>query len=436
MLLEILIVASLILTNGFFALSEMSVVTARKQKLKQLAQDSARAQTALELAEHPERFLSTVQVGITLIGVMTGVFGGATIGQRIGSWIAGFPIDPELAMGIGTATTVALITYFSIIFGELVPKRIALVAPERIASIIALPMSFVARAFAPFAWLLSISTRLLVRVLGIEKSTDSQVSEEEIKLLVAESAEQGVIDAAERSMVNRALTLGDRTVDSLMTPRTRIAWLDLEATPEENLAVMRETPYSRYPVKRGTEQDVAGVLQVKALTDALGGKKLDLFRTLQPPLFVPETARAAHLLEKFRDSETPLSLVVDEYGDIQGLVTLNDVALAVLGRYAHASQESGDAPIVQRADGSWLVDGAVSVDDLRELLGTGELPEENEQEYRTAAGMLIAHFGRIPQSGEFFSWRGFRFEVVDLDGARIDKLLVCRTVPPEPDISV
>ena len=431
---EILVVLLLIVLNGFFALSEMSVMTSRKSKLKQLASESKRAQVALDLAEQPERFLSAVQVYITLIGILTGYFGGEAIATQLERRIALVETLAPYSHGIAVAVSVGLILYASVVLGELVPKRLAIVRPETIASYVGAPMRVLSALAHPLVVLLSATTTGLLKLLRVRHSSAETVSEEEIRMLVAESAEQGIIDEAERTMVNRALTLGDRPVDSLMTPRTRIAWLDLEATLEENLEVMRTTPYSRYPVYRGTEADVVGIVQTKILLDAIGSKRpLDLFRDMAPPLFVPDTARPAHLLEKFRDAETPLALVVDEYGEILGLVTLNDVALAVLGRYAQPHGDDGEAAIVQRADGSWLVDGAVAIEDLRELLGAGALPQEAEQEYRTAAGMIIAHFGRIPQVGEFFSWRGFRFEVVDLDGARIDKLLVQRTVPPEPD---
>ncbi|HET9483831.1 MAG TPA: hemolysin family protein [Xanthomonadales bacterium] len=430
---EVLVVLLLILMNGFFALSEMAVMTSRKSKLRQLAAESKRAQVALDLSEKPERFLSAVQVYITLIGILTGYFGGEAIAAQLQHQIALVDVLAPYAHGISVAISVGLILFASVVLGELVPKRLAIVRPEAIASYVGAPMGVLSTIAHPLVVVLSASTNGLLRLFRVRHSSAEAVSEEEIKMLVAESAEQGVIDEAERTMVNRALTLGDRPVDSLMTPRTRIAWLDLEAPLEENLQVMRDTPYSRYPVKRRTEADVVGIVQTKILLDAIGGKALDLFRDMAPPLFVPDTARPAHLLEKFRDAETPLALVVDEYGEILGLVTLNDVALAVLGRHAQPHGDDGEAAIVQRADGSWLVDGAVAIEDLRELLGAGALPQESEQEYRTAAGMIIAHFGRIPQVGEYFSWRGFRFEVVDLDGARIDKLLVERTVPPEPD---
>ncbi|KAA2285832.1 hemolysin family protein [Arenimonas fontis] len=435
MTLEIAIVLLLILCNGFFALSEMSVVTSRKARLKQKAQTSRRARSALELAEHPERFLSTVQVGITSIGILTGVFGGESIGNRVAAAIAPLGLDPELSRGFGTVVAVALITYVTIIVGELVPKRVALLAPERIASGIAMPMRLIYWLTAPFVWLLSASTRSLMRLLRLDRGQAEQVTEEEIRMLVAESHEQGVIDAGERNMINRVLRLGDRSAAGLMTPRTRITWLDAAASIEENLAVMRETPYSRYPVYRDNDSEVLGILEVKRLSPYLGRQEqpADLFADLRPALFVSESTHAMKLLEIFREEQQTLALVVDEYGDIQGLVTANDLLDAVLGRVqASAEQGEQEALVVTRSDGSYLVDGRLSSEELRELLSLAVLPGEEDHEFHTAAGMLIAHFGRIPHAGEHFDHGGWRFEVVDLDGARIDKLLIAR-LPEDKD---
>jgi putative hemolysin len=431
MTLEIVIVALLILINGFFALSEMAVVTARKAKLRQLAGDSRRARTALELAEHPERFLSTVQVGITLIGILNGVFGGAAVGARVANWLVPFGWDPEVTHGVAMTISVTLITYFSIIFGELVPKRAALLAPEAIATVVALPMRWIAKASAPFVWLLSISTRALLKLFRLERTDGSRVSEEEIRLLVAEGHEQGLIDDDERNMMNRVMRLGDRTADSFMTPRVRIAWLDAAAAREENLQVLRDTPYSRYPVYRGNDHEVLGVLEAKALASLIGTDAQDLFRDLKPPLFVSESTRALNLLEIFRDEGAHLALVVDEYGDIQGVVTLNDLLGAVLGRLETTESEGDEeSMVVRRHDGSYLIDGSLSTEDLRELLSLAALPAEEDHDYNTVAGMVTARFGRIPHAGEHFEWSGWRFEVVDMDGARIDKLLV-QALPPE-----
>lgn len=432
MVLEALVVLLLIFINGFFALSEMAVVTSRKARLRQLAQDSRRADRALALSEHPEKFLSSVQVGITLVNVLAGLFGGAAFGPRFAAALTGAGMDPDIAGPLGTTLAVVLITYVTIVVGELLPKRAALIAPEPIAVVVALPMQIIARVAAPFVALLSFSTRMLLRLLRLEKSTAEQVTEEEIQMLVAEGHEQGVIDADERNMLNRVLRLGDRTADSLMTPRTRIVWLDAGAPAQDNLAVMRDTPYSRYPVYRGTDKEVVGVLEVKSLAGYIGGGTTpDLFGALKPPLFVSESTKAMSLLEIFRDEQQTLALVVDEYGDIVGLVTVNQLLGAVVGRLQHAREHTEDAMVTSRDDGSYLVDGGLSTEDLRELLELARLPDEEDHDYNTVAGMMIAHFGRIPHAGEHFAFSGWRFEVVDLDGARIDKLLLSPVAPAE-----
>ncbi|MBS7456198.1 hemolysin family protein [Coralloluteibacterium stylophorae] len=432
MALEILVVAVLILLNGFFALSEMSVVTARKARLRMLAETSRRARMAADLAEHPERFLSTVQVGITLIGILTGVFGGEAIGLRIAAALE--RLVPALAPmqgwfsaeGLGLTIAVVLITFSTIIVGELLPKRIALLAPEKLAMAVAAPMGVMARIAAPAVWLLSTVMRGLMKILRLERDGDGRISEDEIHLMLLESQHQGVIDRDERSMATRVLRLGDRTADSLMTPRTRIVWLDAGAARAENLATMRATPYSRYPVLRGGEEDIVGVLEVKSLLGGLDAGGGDLFAQLRDTLFVSESTPALKLIEIFREEEQTLALVVDEYGDIQGMVTLNDVLGAIVGRQGASERGSAQAQVVTRADGSLLVDGALSIDDLGELLDLREFPGRDEHDYHTLAGMAIAQWGRIPQVGEAFDWKDWRFEIVDLDGARIDKLLVQR----------
>ncbi|UNK43479.1 hemolysin family protein [Luteimonas sp. S4-F44] len=432
MLELILIVLALIACNAFFALSEMSVVTSRKPRLKQMAERRG-ARTALELAQHPERFLSTVQVGITLIGVLTGMLGGDALGSAIGSWLASrLPALGAYATTFGTVLAVGLITFLTIVLGELLPKRLALLAPERVASVVALPMHWLSRIATPAVWLLSASVRGLLRLLRLNDTEAAQVTEEEIRMLVSESHEQGVIDTDERNMVNRVLTLGDRDAETLMTPRTRIAWLDVSASFEENLARMRDTPYSRYPVLRGNDADVVGILEIKSLIDRFDAGAFDLFKYLREPLFVSESTPAMKLLEILRENQQSLALVVDEYGDITGMVTVNDVVEAVIGR----TQSSGvDASplVVTRDDGSLLVDGSLSVEAVRELLGGGALPGEDEHIFHTAAGMTIAQFGRIPNVGEHFDANGWRVEIVDLDGPRVDKLLLQRLPEHEAD---
>ena len=435
MLTEIALVIVLSLFNGFFALSEMALVASRKTRLKQMARTSRRARMALRHAEAPERFLSTVQVGMTLVILITGALAGDVLGDHIANAIHGGRaawMEPY-ARVIGFVLGFTMISFIQIVIGELVPKRLALSSPEMISGYVAMPMLVLSRAATPFVWLLNFSSGTLLRLLNVRGRGSDVASEEEIRLLVAESAEHGVLDRDEHNMVNRVLRLGDRTVDSVMTPRTRIVWLNQAASYDENAEILRSTPYSRYPVYRGDESDILGVVEVKRLLRGFAEGKPDLFGQLSKPLYVPATARALDLLEEFRDAETQLALVVDEYGDIVGLVTLNDLLAAIVGATQLGSSGSEETQlIVQREDGSWLVDGSLSTDDLRELLHVDSLPGEEEHEYRTAAGMVMAALGHIPQTGEVFELRGFRVEVVDLDGARIDKLLIT----PVPNVDV
>ena len=426
MTLDLLLIFGLILLNGFFAMSEMAVVTSRKSRLRQMAQHHRGARLALALAERPENFLSAVQIGITLDGVLTGAIGGVAIADDVAQWIAVVPALARHAPGIALALSVGAITFATLIWGELVPKRLALLNPERIASLVAPPLALLAVATRPVVALLSFSTRLTLRLLGVRDRTAQTITEDEIRMMVAEGAEQGVIDDHERNMVNRVLRLGDRSIDSLMTPRNRIVWLDADAAVEANLATMRGAVHSRFPVRRGSDREVLGILEVKTLVDHLGEPARDPLRHVRPALYLPESTLALRALEEFRRAETTGALVVDEYGEIQGLVTSNDILAAVVGNVAPAvgARAVLDAPIVRRDDGSWLVDGRASADDLRELLGVGELPGELEHEFHSAAGLMIAWFGRIPAIGEHFQWRRWRFEVVDLDGARVDRLLI------------
>lgn len=428
MLTELLLVLVLSLGNAFFALSEMSVVASRKSRLKAMSRDSRRARVALQLAESPERFLSTVQVGMTLIILVTGAIAGDRLGEHFAQLLhGGGPawLEPYARVA-GWLTGFVYMSLVQIVIGELVPKRAALTAPERIACQIAVPMLVISRITLPMVWLLNHLSSGILHLLRLNRAgTSSAATEEEIRLLVAESAEQGILDSDERNMVNRVLRLGDRAVGSVMTPRMRIAWLDVAASREDNLEVLRESQFSRYPVYRGDEREVIGTVEVKSLVAGFERGEFDLFARVVKPLFVPSTARALDLLEAFRDADTQLALAVDEYGDIEGLVTLNDLLTAVIGATAPAADDDErEGPIVRRDDGSWLIDGSLPADDLRELLQIDQLPNEEDHDFRTAAGMMTAQFGHIPRAGEFFVWRGNRFEVMDMDGARIDKLLV------------
>ena len=430
-MVELLVVAFLILLNAFFAMSEMALMTSRKLRLKQLAEDpdapSRGAKVALALVERPDNLLSTVQVGITLITVLTGVLGGDALGGVIAGKLKPLlPFAGHYATTIGVGVAVTVITAGSVIFGELIPKRLALTDPERIASLVAVPLHALSVGAKPVVASLSAINRGVLRLLGIRDDARSAITEEEIQLLVSESHEQGVIDLDERNMMNRVMRLGDRTVESLMTPRTDIAWLDVTAPLADNLATMQETPFSRYPVYRGSDADVAGILEVKTLLDELGRDQPDLFADLRPALFVAESTHALKLVEILREEQHSQALVVDEYGDIQGLVTISDVMDAILGRLTAGEAHDEEALVVEREDGSLLVDGGLHIDELRELTGE-RLADAEEHDYHTAAGLVIAHFGRIPQVGEHFRIGLWRVEVVDLDGPRIDKLLLQRS---------
>lgn len=432
-MLELLIVLCLIALNAFFALSEMALVTARKSRLRQMAETSKGARKALALAEHPDNLLSTVQIGITLIGVSTGVFGGEAIGLLIADWLDGvLPAAAEYARPLGIGTAVGLITASTVIFGELIPKRLALTNAEAIASVVALPLQALATGAKPVVFILGAINRLVLRLLGIKDDARNAITEEEIRLLVTEGHEQGLIDDDERKMMHRVLRLGDRSTESLMTPRTRIEWLDASESFEENLVTMRASPFSRYPVFRKSDADVVGVLEIKSLIDRLDEREFDLFKHMRDALFVSESTPALKLLEKLREEQQSLALVVDEYGDITGMVTINDVMEAVIGRTSSGDGADATPLVVMRDDGSLLVDGSLTTESLRELLGGGALPDEDEHEYHTAAGMTIVHFGRIPHVGEHFDWSGWRIEVVDLDGPRVDKLLLQRLVGEGP----
>lgn len=433
-MLELATVFLLVLLNGFFALSEMAVVTSRKSRLKQMAESSQRAKAALKLAEHPERFLSTVQVGITLIPYLNGIVGGEAFGSSLGKWLdAAVPsLASTTAMTLGSVIVAVIVTFVTIVIGELVPKRIALLAPEKIASAVAVPMNAISTLAAPFVWLLSRSTRLLMQLMRLDKSKTDKVTDEEIRHLVAESHEQGNLDADERNMLNRVLRLGDRTTESLMTPRTLIIWLDADAPIAENQAILRQHPFSRYPVYRKDDSDVLGVLESKTLVGRTCDSNDELLQTLKTALFVSESTSALRLLEIFREEQQTLALVVDEYGDIMGMVTMSDLLGAVLGRIQSLESTENEPLVAERADGSWLVDGRLAIEELRELLNLQALPGEDDSDFTTVAGMVIGHFGRIPHTGEFFDFGVWRVEVVDLDGARIDKLLIGRRPEAEP----
>lgn len=431
-MIELGIVFVLVVFNGFFALSEMAVITSRKSRLKQMALTSRRAKVALELSEHPESFLSAVQVWITLLGLLTGYFGGESLAERIQAPIASIALFAPYAHVIAYALSFGGILYISVVLGELLPKRLGSLRSEKIAVGVAIPMRFLANLARPAVILLAGSTRLLLRLFRLDRNGEDKVTDEEIRHLVAESHEQGMIDSDERNMLNRVLRLGDRSAESLMTPRTMIIWLDVDDSFEENLATLREHPLTRYPVCRKDDSNIVGILESKSLVGGSCESNDALFQTLNTALFVSESTNALRLLEIFREEQQTLALVVDEYGDIMGMVTMNDLIGAILGRIQSLESTDNDPLIVEREDGSWLVDGRLAIEELSELLNLQTLPGEDDSDFTTVAGMVIAHFGRIPHTGEFFDFSTWRVEVIDLDGARIDKLLVSKKPDVEP----
>ncbi|MBD6615983.1 HlyC/CorC family transporter [Komarekiella sp. 'clone 1'] len=434
--LEILIVLVLIIANGIFSMSEMAVVSARKVRLQQLAnQGDAKARAALKLAESPNQFLSTVQIGITLIGILTGAFGGATIANRLEVYVRLVPFLAAYSEPISFGIVVLIITYLSLIVGELVPKRLALNNPERIAAFVAIPMRALAAIASPMVYLLSASTDLVLRVLGITPSTEPQVTEEEIKILIEQGTEAGTFEEAEQDMVERVFRLGDRPVSYLMTPRPDIVWLDLDDSPEENRHKMVDSAYSRYPVCQGGLDNVLGIIPVTdLLARSFRGEPLDLTVGLRQPVFVPESTRGLKVLELFKQTITHMAVVVDEYGVIQGLVTLNDIMSEIVGDVP--STDGQDQPqAVQREDGSWLLDGMLPVEEFLELFGMEEWESEERGSYQTLGGFVITHLGRIPAAADHFEWQGMRIEVMDMDGNRVDKVLVVPTAHKSADVT-
>ncbi|BDI19631.1 hypothetical protein ANSO36C_54330 [Nostoc cf. commune SO-36] len=422
---EILIILVLIIANGVFSMSEMAIVSARKVRLQQLAnQGDVKAKAALKLAESPNHFLSTVQVGISLIGILTGAFGGATIANRLAVYVKLVPLLAPYSEPISFGIVVLIITYLSLIVGELVPKRLALNNPERIASTVAIPMRALSAIASPMVYLLSASTDLILRLLGITASTEPQVTEEEIKILIEQGTEAGTFEEAEQDMVERVFRLGDRPVSYLMTPRPDIVWLDLDDSAEENRQKMVDSAYSRYPVCQGGLDNVLGVIPVTdLLARSFRGEPLDLTIGLRQPVFVPESTRGLKVLELFKQTITHMALVVDEYGVIQGLVTLNDIMSEIVGDVP--STDGQDQPqAVQREDGSWLLDGMLPVEEFLELFGMEDWESEERGSYQTLGGFVITHLGRIPAAADHFEWQSMRIEVMDMDGNRVDKVLV------------
>jgi putative hemolysin len=422
---EILIILVLIIVNGLFVMSELAIVSARKVRLQQIAdRGDIKAFAALELASSPNKFLGTVQIGITLLTILSGAYGEETISKRVKPLLSSVsflePYKEQLANGLA----ILIITYLTLIIGELVPKRLALNNPESIATFVALPMRMLSQIGTPIVYLLSLSTESVLRILGIQPSNEPQVTEEEIKVLIEQGTEEGTFEEAEQDMVERIFRLGDRPVNALMTPRPDIVWLDLEDTADENRQKIIDGGYSRYPICQGGLDNVLGILPVTdLLVRSFSGQGIDLTVGLKLPVFVPESTRGLKVLELFKQTVTHMALVVDEYGVIQGIVTLNDIMIEIVGDVA-VDNANEDAQAVQRDDGSWLLDGMLPVDEFLELFNIHQLEPEERGSYQTLGGFVITHLGRIPSPADHFEWQGMRFEVMDMDGNRVDKVLV------------
>ncbi|MGF1574422.1 MAG: hemolysin family protein [Cyanophyceae cyanobacterium] len=425
--IEILAILALVIANGVFSGSEIAVISSRKIRLDQMAQDGNQsAKKALALATSPNDFLSTVQIGITLIGILSGTVAGATFVSRLNQLLSQVPFLDTYSDGISVGLVVGIITYLSLVVGELVPKRIALNNPELIACWVAKPMGWLSWITAPLVNLLTASTEGLLRLLRIKPTDEPTITEEEIKLAIRQAGTTGILAHSEQAMLERIFLLGDRSVKSLMTPRREICWLDIEASPEDTLKVVSNTAYTRFPVARGDLDQCLGVIKGSTiLTAQLRNHPLEWEALIQSPLFISENTFALKVLEQFKQTGIHLALVVDEYGGIEGLVTLNNVMEAIVGDLP--SLEDQEQPLfVQREDGSWLLEGSLHIEEFRTVFHIEGFEEEKEVGYHTLAGFIIHQLGHIPEAGEHFEWHGFRFEVVDMDGMRVDKILAMR----------
>ena len=432
--LEVIVIITLVVLNGVFALSELAIVSARRARLQDWANaDKTGARAALELAEAPNRFLSTVQIGITTVGVLAGAFGGATLASALTTAIEGIaPLEPY-ADAIGLGLVVVGITYLSLVIGELVPKRIALRNPERVATLVAVPMRALARVAAPVVYLLTQSGNLVIRILGIPPSDDPPITEEEIRILLAEGARAGVIRRDEQSMVESVFELDDRRVSDVMTPHTEIVWLDINDPPKAIRQKVLASNHARYPVGRDSLDDLLGVVHVESLlVRLLDGEPLSLESGLHPLRFVPDNARARTVLDLLKHSQEHLVIVINEHGGIEGLVTGHDLLEAIVG-HIPTPQHPTPAGAMQQKDNVWLLNGMLTIDEFRDLFDiTGSLPDETRAAYNTLGGFVMHQIGDIPVPGECFVWRGLQFEVTAMDELRVAQVTVRRLDPP-PD---
>ncbi|WP_368923320.1 hemolysin family protein [Comamonas aquatica] len=435
--MEIPILIALILLNGVFAMSEIALVTARKARLQKLIDegDSAAA-AALKLGEDPTRFLSTIQIGITSIGVLNGIFGEAALAQPMAEWLVQLGMASNYASTLSTAVVVVLITYVSIVVGELVPKRLGQTNPESIARLVARPINLLAKLTKPFVLLLTGSTLALLRLLGVRQTNDSSVTEDEIHAVLAEGTTSGAIEQNEHTMIRNLFRLDDRQISSLMVPRSDVVCLDVSLSFEENMAILESQDHARYPVIDGNFENLLGVINSRQwLAHALKGQRdlKDAKDLIHKPIYIPETITGMELLENFKQSGAPMAFVIDEYGEVQGIVTVRDLTEAITGEFV--TEDPSDAWAVEREDGSWLLDGHIPVVELKDRLGLKTVPEEEKGRYQTLSGMMMLLTGKLPAVTDKVVWEAWEFEVVDMDGKIIDKILATKVEVPEIDLS-
>jgi putative hemolysin len=420
-----LVILLLIIANGFFVVSEMSIVSSRKSRLQQLADEgNTGSKMALSLSNTPNQFLPTTQLGMTLIGILAGAFGGVTLAETLALRLKEIPTISPYSEFISFGVVVLGIAYLTLILGELVPKRLALSNPEKIASAVASYLSILSRISSPFVFVLGASTDLVIRIMGIRPSTELPLDEEEIKILIGQGTDAGVIEEAEQDIMERVFRLGDRRAGTLMTPRSEIVWLDIDDAPVEIQEKIAGQRYSLFPVCKDDIDSILGVVQAKDLLSCnLIDKQVSLKEALLPPLLVPESMKALKVLERFKQTGIHLALVIDEYGSVQGLITLADLLEALVGDIPHID-ELKEPDTIRREDGSWLINGMLPIDDFKALFDIDRLPKEDSGLYQTIGGFVMMHIERVPLTGDHFESSGLRFEVIDMDDNRVDKLLV------------
>jgi len=434
LVVQIAILIALTLLNGVFAMSELAVVSSRRARLQSLAQEgSAGARTALQLADDPGRFLSTVQIGITMVGVVAGAYGGSTLGERLGGWLARQPGLEDYGQALGVALVIVAITYASIVLGELIPKRIALRNPEAVAVLVARPMQILSRVTGPFVWLLGTTTESLLKLLGLAGGRQETVTEEEVRSLISEGTQAGIFDPREKEMIDGVLRLADRTVRAIMTPRPEVTWLEVGGSLESVVDRIQASGHSRFPVCRTGLDDVVGVVHARDLLERVrSGAPPDLEALARRALVVHDRTPVLKLLDLMRQTGQHMAVVVDEYGSVEGICTVTDVLETIAGDLPEEPGEAAEPAAIQRDDGSWLVEGWMPVDEFEQRLGLRGVVEASNGGFHTAAGFVLDQLGHLPRPGEHFTYHGRRIEVVDMDGRRIDKILVG---PASPDPS-